>query len=189
MRIVLGHLDFESEFVEEEHGLKKILRWIFPVGLVLVFAVSATGVLCIYALRQAMHDEFVSTKIHDLTDEIHDLVLAAESSQRGYLLTGEDLYLGGFTEALAVTPKKIDELIAIFAENQNEIQNSEQRQIIGEIRNLVQLKFDELKSTIALRSNGKNSKALEIVQSGEGQKLITEFRTKLNAIKNMLKIQ
>lgn len=159
--------------------MKSFTRWMFPLGLMLLFSVSAIGVWCIYSLRQAVYFEHASTRIHDKADEINNLVQAAVTYQRSYLLTGNKTFLTDYDEVPPITSKKIDELIQLYTKNNPE----NKQESISEIRSLIDSEFAELRKTSDLLTLSKRHPPVIGLNLENGQNLINQIRYRLNFIK------
>ncbi|MGE0537118.1 MAG: CHASE3 domain-containing protein [Pirellulales bacterium] len=98
--------------------------------------------------------------------EVQDL----ETGQRGFLLTGDGLYLVPFEEALAELPdkrKRLRELVAT---------DSAQRERVARLDAAIDQKIEELQSTIQLRRERGLDAALEVGQQQGGRQLMDQIR-------------
>lgn len=103
----------------------------------------------------------------------------AETSQRGYLLTGEKSYLEPYQQAVAALPgqlARIDEMTA---------GNEEAAQQVGGIKDALARKQAELAETISLYERNEAAKALEIVRSGQGKAAMDQIRTNMDTIRRI----
>jgi signal transduction histidine kinase len=94
---------------------------------------------------------------------IQTLVLRAESSQRGFLVTGRDEYLAPFDPAGAELKNSLNRAAGLVSDN------PQQMQALAALRQLLSRKLDELQRTIALRKAGRTEEALAVVDTDEGQ--------------------
>jgi PAS domain S-box-containing protein len=94
----------------------------------------------------------------------------AETSQRGFLLTGEDRYLGPYQSAVRAAPAELDELTAL---TRGEAATAVR---VGALRTLIGQKFEELRRTIELRKSKGLSAALEVVQTDFGLGVMERLR-------------
>ncbi len=102
--------------------------------------------------------------------QVLTLLQRAESGQRGYLLTGRDLYLQPYDDALKALPQALDDMAALV------VDNPRQQQQVGRMRQLVSEKLRELSETIEARKAGRTEAALAAVNTDFGQRLMDEFR-------------
>jgi diguanylate cyclase (GGDEF)-like protein/PAS domain S-box-containing protein len=105
------------------------------------------------------------------------IVLAeAESSQRGYLLTGRDRYLDGYRQALRELPPVLRNLDTI------PIQDPVLRRCVVNIRKQTTLKLAELADSLRLYDTVSHAAALDLVQTDAGQHYMDEVRTDVNTV-------
>ncbi len=109
-------------------------------------------------------------------EKLESIVKDAETSQRGFIITGDERYLQPFDLASKELPAQIEELrnFPWIDVNSAEIRN---------IAQLIQQKMSELRSTIELRRNGGFDAAAAIVRSGTGKQLMDDLRTQMARLK------
>ncbi len=105
------------------------------------------------------------------------LITDAETGQRGFLYTGEGVYLAPYELAIRQVPAQIDELSTLTSDNPR------QQAAISRLRPLTRMKFDELASTIELRRSGKVDEARSLVLSDSGLRTMDKIR---NLVSEML---
>jgi len=108
------------------------------------------------------HSHQVRIVLADLLSELKD----AETGQRGYLLTGDDVYLEPYRGALGSIQTTLAELRKLTVDNQDQ-QNLSQP---------IAAKLAELKQTIELRRSQGFDAALKIVQNNSGKATMDEIR-------------
>jgi len=135
---------------------------IFVVGssIYLVGASQSTSELVDRTLR-------IESKLFGLRSTVG----AAESGQRGYLLTGDPAYLDVYSAAANTVMPKIAEL-------KNEMIDNAQQKALAEMEPSVERKFAELAETIRLYDAGDRVASLALVRAGIGRDLMTEIRTR-----------
>lgn len=94
----------------------------------------------------------------------------AETGQRGYLLTGDPLYLAPYEDAKAKFPVQMERVREAFAGN------AEQDALIARLGETLTAKFAELDRTIELAKAGQHQAALDIVRADSGRELMDEAR-------------
>jgi signal transduction histidine kinase len=105
--------------------------------------------------------------------QIQILALRAESSQRGFLLTGREEYLAPFDPAAAALTAALDRAATLVGDN------PQQTQATGVLRQLVSEKLGELKQTIELRKAGHPDGALAVVNTDEGRRAMDAIRNQI----------
>jgi PAS domain S-box-containing protein len=106
--------------------------------------------------------------------QIELLLADAETGQRGYLYTGDPKYLAPYNDAVATLESHLQHLAQLTAENPH------QQQHIGTLRELANLKLQELTQTISLVRAGKSDDARSIVLSDRGLMLMNDFRHEID---------
>jgi two-component sensor histidine kinase/CHASE3 domain sensor protein len=107
--------------------------------------------------------------------ELRDALRTAESSQRGYLLTGNEIYLAPFDTAKARARQEIADFARIVATV------PEPPLFLPRLREDVDEKLGEMDQSIALKRAGADAEALAIVRSNRGKALMDEINLFLSA--------
>jgi signal transduction histidine kinase len=105
------------------------------------------------------------------------LVQRIETNQRGFLLTGREVYLGPYKDAETALSAAIDETARLVADNPR------QQQMVARLRQVVADKVHELRSTIDEQNAGHAGAALAIVNSDRGLEMMKEIRELLSAMR------
>ena len=94
--------------------------------------------------RNNSDDQWVlhSLEVRAQLTRVLSLVQSAETGQRGYLLTGRDIYLTPYQMALEQLPPMLDRTQNLVSDNREQLQNVEK------LRQLIKDKLDELRSTV-----------------------------------------
>ena len=85
-----------------------------------VIALAASGWLSYQNLRRISHNDAMVVHTHQVLDEMRDLagrLAEAESQQRSYLLTGQQLYLAPFRAAAAAAERSIANVKRLTVDN------------------------------------------------------------------------
>jgi CHASE3 domain sensor protein len=94
----------------------------------------------------------------------------AETGQRGYLLTGDGVYLEPYRSALGRVEMQFDMLGAMLAAN------PAQTHALDDLRRVAKEKLDELGMTIARYRVGSRDEALALMRSGAGRSYMEQAR-------------
>ncbi len=137
----------------------------------LIFACMIGAVLWFVASEQnnaqAMrHSMEVERELVDMLSILAD----AETGQRGYLLTGDAVYLEPYRSAVGRVDVQFDKLGAALAANPR------QTHALDDLRPVVKAKLDELGMTIARYRAGSRDEALALVRSGAGRSYMEQAR-------------
>ncbi len=106
--------------------------------------------------------------------EAMQLLTDAETSQRGYLLTGHEDYLVPYEAAVGQLPKRLGPTLDFL-----QGAGADAASQALEARQLIDLKLSELATTIALQREGRRDQAVEMVQTGIGKDGMDRLREKL----------
>lgn len=149
------------------------LLWLAPLLLLLVFVVSSVrqSLNQVADLRDQSEAVAHTYKVLLSTSNLFSLVKDAETGQRGYLLTGEETYLEPYSKSSQEIRAELNRLGLLVSDNEA------QKTRIVEARKLLDIKLDELASTIALRKAGKASEALALVGSDQGKRSMDSLRS------------
>ncbi len=108
--------------------------------------------------------------------QVATLVQDAESGQRGYLLTGTDIYLTLYDAAVAALPAVLNEIAAMVPDD------PQQQEALIRLRLLVTQKLREERSTIDEYKAGHAETALAIVKTNYGRLTMIDIRRLLSAM-------
>jgi signal transduction histidine kinase len=143
-------------------------------GIVLGFAVL---VLASYI---AVHAEFQrrsagawlrhTIQVQSNLYRLYGLLQAAESGQRGFIITQDERYLEACTEATSKLPAILDELSDRVGDNPKQLQ------AIAEMRTLFGERLEIIDEVIADVRAGQLDKAVQLIKSGRGKALMDRLR-------------
>lgn len=108
--------------------------------------------------------------------ELRNAVQTAESSQRGFLVTGNEIYLAPYGSAKALAQRQLDTLKRTLAPYQ------EAEVMLQRLTSVITDKFSEMDETIALKSARRDAEALAGVQTNRGKALMDEANVFLSGI-------
>ncbi len=108
--------------------------------------------------------------VRETLAEIKGDLLNAETGQRGYLLTSEQLYLAPYHQAKLELAQRLDRLEPLLSEE------AWHRQRFREIRNLVSAKFVELDATITALETEGVAAATALVRQNRGKIIMDRLR-------------
>jgi signal transduction histidine kinase/CheY-like chemotaxis protein/CHASE3 domain sensor protein/HPt (histidine-containing phosphotransfer) domain-containing protein len=107
------------------------------------------------ARKAAMHAQAAMLLLQD-----------AETGQRGFLITGKEVYLDPYEKALKSIAKELGDLETVFSEV------PAQRRRVAEFAETSRQKVKELGETVALRRAGKRAEAIGALNTGQGHELM-----------------
>jgi PAS domain S-box-containing protein len=106
-------------------------------------------------------------------DRLMSTLKDAETSQRGFVITGDENYLRPYEETLEMLPQTIAKL------RETQMLNSED---IATISRLIDQKLTELRQTIEVRRGGGLEAAAAIVRNNAGQQIMDELRANIGRL-------
>jgi signal transduction histidine kinase len=152
----------------------------FYWSLLITCVVTAALVLATFwfAARTRADEEWVrhTLLVRNQLAQVLTLVQRAETTQRGFLLTGRDAYLAPYNDAVEALPTVLDDLASLVADN------PKQQQSIERLRQLISGKLSEIRSTLDEHKAGRADEALAIVNSDAGLKAMNEIRELISAV-------
>lgn len=107
--------------------------------------------------------------------ELRDALRTAESSQRGYLLTGNQIYLAPYDTAKARARQQMSDLARLAATV------SQPPPFLPRLRDVVDEKLAEMDQSIGLKRAGSDAEALSMIRSNRGKALMDEVNVFLYA--------
>ncbi len=144
-------------------------------GVVLLF--TAVVLLAFWAFSQIdqasenrEHTTLVINRAENLLSELRD----AETGQRGFLLTGEEVFLDSYLAVRDKVSGNLEELLRITS-------ISAARKHMEAVAPLMADKMKGLSNAIELRRNQDITAVLSVVSSGRGKDLMDSIRTEINA--------
>jgi len=115
--------------------------------------------------------QLVMRNLRSCMQDLQDM----ETGQRGYLLTGRDLYLIPFHRGSAMLSDNLNEL-----RYRIDVAYPEDKILPIQLAALAREKKNELLRTIRLREEGRLKRAIALVNSDEGKDLMDQIRTLIN---------
>jgi PAS domain S-box-containing protein len=106
-------------------------------------------------------------------DRLMSTLKDAETSQRGFVISGDESYLRPYEEALALLPQTIAKL------RETQTLNAED---LATISRLIDQKLTELRQTIEVRRGGGLEAAAAIVRNNAGQQIMDELRANIGRL-------
>lgn len=155
-----------------EKQRKSNLKWATLIGVILCIIVGNAylALNTINSLEQTQKSLDNTNMLATALEKIHLSVVQAESGQRGFLLTDDKDYLIPYYHAIGQLEEQIDHLRSLNTEIDG------QKERIDKLIILVERKTKELKKTVYLALNDKESRAIVIVNNHLGRELYKQIR-------------
>jgi methyl-accepting chemotaxis protein len=129
------------------------------------------------------HTYQVQAGLAELLAEVNDAV----TNERGYIITGDENYLGQYQSVFAAAKSMVDELRKLTADNPN------QQRRLGNLAPVIDSRLMELNEAIDLRRNQGFEAAAKFVATGTGKAHMDQIRAIIAAAdreeKDLLKVR
>jgi len=143
------------------------------VALFCVLLLIANGVSLFHNLGSLNSANLIQSQTALVTDKVqylNVLVMDAESSLRGYFLSGNEVYLGPLRTAASKVDDQFDELDRLVAASPT------QRKNLTQLRALVYRKLDNMNQTLDVYQKGGLNDILAIAATSDSKFLLDEIR-------------
>jgi PAS domain S-box-containing protein len=140
------------------------------IALVTAIAIAFFSQRSGSATRVAEEQRSISQEVLRLNSRLLETLEDAETSQRGFLLTGNDLYLQPYQSAIAEIPRVL-ERFRVIAKQRPDIATDLKR-----LDPLIAAKLSALETTIDLRRANRLSEALQVVDTARGAAYMEQVR-------------
>jgi two-component sensor histidine kinase/CHASE3 domain sensor protein len=108
--------------------------------------------------------------------ELRDAVRTAESSQRGFIVTGNEIYLAPFDSAKILALRHLETLKLAL------VPYPESEALLARLTAVVTDKIAEMDQTIALKNDRRDAEALALLRTNRGKALMDEANVFLSGI-------
>jgi methyl-accepting chemotaxis protein len=142
----------------------------FALSFVLLLTIGAVAYRSVTVLSRTSYWVAHTHLVLEHLAAVEGLLKDAETGQRGYIITGDETYLGPQRAAVPAIDKTVHELRELT------IDNPSQQIRIGQVEPLIAIRLDQIKRTIELRKGGQVEAATRFVQAGEGRRTMDNLR-------------
>lgn len=111
----------------------------------------------------------VQRSVRIASEKLRDHLRIAESSQRGFLLTGNEIYLAPYDSAKTQAEQQLEDLARLLPAD------APNRGMLPRLSEAVAEKIAEMDSSIALKSADRDDEALALIQRNRGKALMDEI--------------
>ena len=138
------------------------------VGFLALFAMVGMTVWLGERSNILFHETALQRDTRIAAVELRDALRTAESSQRGYLLTGNEIYLAPYDTAKTRALQQMSDLARRLTTA------SQPPPFLPNLHETVREKLEEMDQSIALKRAGADAEALSIIRSNRGKALMDE---------------
>ena len=147
-------------------GPVRTLAW---MGLALLVIISGISYWSSRRYQKTTNWRDHSVGVLDEMGEAQIALLAAESAQRGFVITGQEIFLRHYDEARKRAKTKLDNLLKMIGDNE------EQVDLIRRVMPIAQAKFEFLDLVIELVRDNKRQQAQAAVAEGTGRVMMEQI--------------
>jgi PAS domain S-box-containing protein len=140
---------------------------------VVVLSAAAVGA---YSKATRLADHII--EVREQSDAWLRLVLDAETGVRGYVASGEDIFLDPYESAVAGEPRQAAVLRSLIAGDREVVRFGELAEADG------QATMSHLDEMVALVRSGRRGDALAVLASAHGKRLMDAFRRDIGSIRD-----
>jgi two-component sensor histidine kinase len=139
------------------------------IGFLALFMIVGTTIWLVERGNTLLEQSTVQRSIRVAAEKLRDHLRTAESSQRGFLLTGNQIYLAPYDTAKTGAKQELDVLRRTIGPD------APNRAMLPALSEAVGEKIAEMDSTIALKSSGRDTEAMALIQRNRGKALMDEI--------------
>jgi len=139
------------------------------IGFLALIVIVGTTIWLVERGNSLIEQSALQRTIRISAVELRDNVRTAESSQRGFLLTGNEIYLAPYDTAKTRARQELDNLSRLMAAD------APNRAMLPMLSLALGEKITEMDNTIALKSAGRDADALALLQRNRGKTLMDEI--------------
>jgi signal transduction histidine kinase len=149
---------------------------VLSIGFLVLIGVAGINALLVRSARDQNAEVAHTVQVQRQASRVLNMLIDAETGQRGYLLTGKAPYRQRYIIGRDQTPIALDSLAKLTSDNQ------EQQQAIRDMRPLVDAKLAEMKDTVTLADGGRTDAAIAIVRTDRGKLVMDRLRVLIEQI-------
>ena len=139
------------------------------IGFLALIAIVGTAIWLVERGNSLSEQSALQRTIRIAAVELRDHLRTAESSQRGFLLTGNEIYLAPYDTAKTRARQELDDLARMIAPD------APNRAMLPRLSEAVSEKIVEMDTTIGLKSAGRDAEAMALLKRNRGKTLMDEI--------------
>jgi len=141
---------------------------LLAIGFLALFGIVLTTIWLGHRSQVYFNEVFEARDVRTAAVELRDTVRNAESSQRGYLVTGNEIYLAPYDTARAQSLRQLDALTKRINGD------SQSAPMLRRLTAVINEKVGEMDQAIALKREGKDTESLALFRTNRGKALMDE---------------
>ncbi len=152
---------------------RQIIVWAAIAALLLGLGVSASF-WAFNEIEQAAADRKHTGLVLNHADDLLSALKDAETGQRGYVLTGDEVFLQPYQLAQKSIQRRLNELRRLTTIGEAQIR-------LDGMAPLIKAKMDELALVIELKRKHEMSAALAVIRAGQGKQMMDAIRAEMRS--------
>jgi PAS domain S-box-containing protein len=175
--------DLQRTQIQRKQKLKKNQHFFTKVvvGFGLTSAIlAAIGYASSQSFSQFLHNKNLESQAQLVLTELEDILLHikdAETGQRGYIITGKELYLDSYYSGVKSITQNVGEL-------RTQLKDPQKQQQFNILEQLIKAKLDELSQTVDLRRSKGFEAAEAVVSADRGKQLMDSIHQTIHEMQN-----
>lgn len=161
----------ETMIIRVPDWLREAVTYLFIIWMVLVG-------LWVYSLRNLSKINLISVQNMDLMDKTYQDIKAAESGKRGYLITGDDKYLGEYMASISQVRGDIRNLNEYLSDRKQQ-----DKKDLQALSKLVDQKLDEMDHVLRVYKTLGQKASFEAVATNQGFYMAEAIKDAIERIK------
>ena len=149
---------------------------LLAVGFVVLIGIVAAAYLLAERSRASFDEVIAARDTRSIAVDVRNSLLAAESSQRGFIYNGNEIYLAPYDTAKSLALRRFERLQRLLAADPGAAVSLDRLSVI------ISEKFAEMDNTVALKRQRNDSEVSAIVGSNRGKALMDEANVFFNGI-------
>lgn len=148
--------------------------WII-LSLILIALAGAAALVLVQGVDRQLQDVRRTYEVRKLAGDLILSITEAETGQRGYILTGDGMYLQPYRDAISQLESRMQSLLDALADR------PAQQARIAALNVDIERKRSEMALTVDLVAAGRRADALGVIGSDTGNTLMTGLRRAVDA--------
>lgn len=157
-------------------GVVRSTSVLLAIGFVVLLAIVAVTYMLAERSRASFDEVIAARDTRTTAVEIRNAMLTAESSQRGFVYNGNEIYLAPYDTAKTLALRRYDRLRSLLLADPTASASLDRLKVV------MAEKFAEMDNTISLKRQRKDADVAAIVNSNRGKALMDEANIFFNGI-------
>jgi two-component sensor histidine kinase len=149
---------------------------LLTIGLAALLFIFGAALWLSVRAHHHLRDVIETRDLRISANLLREALLTAESSQRGYVLTGNEIYLAPFENAKSLAETELDRIVRTLAHR------ADRSKMVERLSVVARDKIKEMSDTTALKSAAQEDDAVALVRTNRGKALMDEANVFISSI-------